>query len=125
MNSIKLTPRIDELYNLNAFIEETLSKIDFQVELILEEIFVNIVNYSNTDYVNVNATYEDSILTIEFIDNGVKFNPILKENHELPENIKDAEVGGLGIHLTKELSDELFYEYTNDENHLKIIKKVE
>ena len=42
-----------------------------------------------------------------------------------PDNIDDAEIGGLGIHITKELSDEISYEYANGENHLKIIKIVE
>ena len=62
---------------------------------------------------------------MEFVDNGVEFNPLLKGDVNLPDNIDDAEIGGLGIHITRELSDDISYEYINDENHLKIIKKVE
>ena len=65
------------------------------------------------------------ILTIVFIDNGIEFNPLLKENPDFPDNIDDANIGGLGIYLTKQMADDLHYEYKNGENHLKIIKKVE
>ena len=62
---------------------------------------------------------------MEFIDNGTVFNPLLKEDPKFPDCIEDAEIGGLGIYLTKKLADELEYNHINDENHLKIIKKVE
>lgn len=124
-NSIKLKPEINELYTLNEFIESVIQKNDMQVELILEEIFSNIINYSTAEFINVNASFENHSLTIEFVDNGIEFNPLTTEEHEIPENIDDAKIGGLGIFLTKELSDEMEYQYQDGENHLKIIKKVE
>ncbi|WP_292601633.1 ATP-binding protein [Methanobrevibacter sp. UBA212] len=125
MNSITLKPEIQELYTLNEFISNELQEENLQVNLIVEEIFANIVNYSNTDYITVNVEYETPTLTVEFIDNGIEFNPLLKENPKTPKNIEEAEIGGLGIYLTKELADELEYQYENDENHLIIIKNVE
>ena len=125
MSFLKITPNIDNLYQLNEFIHSIILKEDFQVDLIVEEVFVNIVNYSHSDFIQVNVDYTDKTLKMEFIDNGIEFNPLLKEDANLPNNIDDAEVGGLGIHITKELSDEISYEYVNGENHLKIIKIVE
>lgn len=125
MNCIKLSPKINNLYKLNEFIKGIIQKEDFQVDLILEEVFVNIVNYSKSDSLSVQVDFKDNILTVEFVDNGVKFNPILKEYYNAPENIDDAKIGGVGIHLTRELSDDISYEYINGENHLKIVKKVE
>ena len=125
MNCIKLSPKINNLYKLNEFINGIIQKEDFQVDLILEEVFVNIVNYSKSDSLSVQVDFKDNILTVEFVDNGVKFNPILKEYYNAPENIDDAKIGGVGIHLTRELSDDISYEYINGENHLKIVKKVE
>ena len=124
MNSITLKAELNELYTLNEFILDELHEENPQVNLIVEEIFVNIVNYSKTEFIIVNAEYEKPTLTLEFIDNGMEFNPLLKENPEIPSNIDEVQLGGLGIFLTKELSDELEYHYENSENHLKIIKKV-
>jgi len=124
MNTISLKPELSELERLNEFILNKLEKENLQVNLIVEEIFVNIVNYSKTDFIYVNMEYENSTLAIEFIDNGVEFNPLQKENPKTPKTVEDAEIGGLGIFLTKEISDEIEYRYLNGENHLKIIKKV-
>ncbi len=125
MKSITLKPELTELYALNEFILNELPHEDLQVNLIAEEIFANIVNYSKTEFITVSAKYEKPSLTLEFIDNGIEFNPLLKENPPLPDNIDEAQIGGLGIFLTKEIADELDYHYINGENHLKIIKKVE
>lgn len=125
MNSLTLKPEIQELYKLNEYIHDTLKIDNIRIDLIVEEIFVNIVNYSKCDYINANLSYENNIFTIEFIDNGIEFNPLLKEDHVMPDNIEEFEIGGLGIHLTKEISNNITYEYLNDENHLKITKTVE
>lgn len=125
MNSISLKPELNELYTLNEFILTELPEENLQVNLIAEEIFVNIVSYSKAEFVTVNVEYNSPALTIEFIDNGEEFNILLQEDPDLPDNIDDAKIGGLGILLTKELSDEIDYHYVNGENHLKIIKNVE
>ena len=125
MNSITLQPEINELKKLNEFILTELDEENIHVKLIAEEIFVNIVNYSKTEFIIINAEYEKPALTLEFIDNGFEFNPLLKENPVLPDNLDEAQIGGLGIFLTKELADELEYHYENGENHLIITKKVE
>ena len=87
--------------------------------------FVNIVQYSKTEFIKFNIDFTDPILTLEFIDNGIDFNPLQAEDHKIPNSIDEAQVGGLGIFLTKEIADELDYQNINGENHLKIIKKVE
>jgi anti-sigma regulatory factor (Ser/Thr protein kinase) len=124
MTSITLKPEINELYSLNEFILNELGEENIQVDLIVEETFANIVNYSNTDFITVNVEFETPTLKLEFIDNGIEFNPLLKEDHTNPDNIDDAEIGGLGIHFIKEMADELEYRYENGENHLIIIKNV-
>lgn len=125
MSLLKLKLDSNELYKLNDFIINLIQKEDLKVELILEEVFINIVDYSNSEFIKVDAEFKDNTLTIEFVDNGIPFNPTLAEDHELPKNIDEAKVGGLGIFLTKKMADKLDYQHVNGENHLKIIKKIE
>ena len=125
MSSIILKPKLTELYTLNEFILNELQEKNLHVNLIVEEVFVNIVKYSKADFIKVNVEYENETLIMEFIDNGIEFNPLLKEKHDFPKDIDEAQIGGLGIFLTKQISDELYYNYIDGENHLKIIKKVE
>lgn len=124
MNHIELNPSIDELTRLNEFIHCEVSTVSHDVDLIVEEVFVNIVNYSNCTYIRVNVENKDSFLKMEFIDDGIQFNPIESDSPDFPDSIDEAEIGGLGIHMVKNLADELDYEYENNENHLTIIKKV-
>ncbi|WP_458456712.1 ATP-binding protein [Methanobrevibacter sp.] len=124
MNSITLKPELTELHTLNEFILNELPQENIQVDLLVEEIFANIVNYSNSEFITVNVEYCEPTLVMEFIDNGTEFNPLLKKNPDTPQTIDDAQIGGLGIRFIKELSDEAYYHYENDENHLKIIKNV-
>ncbi|WP_407376685.1 ATP-binding protein [Methanobrevibacter sp.] len=125
MSSISLKPELNELYRLNEHISNIIKKKNNHVDLIVEEIFANIVNYSNATFITVNANFEKQILTLEFIDDGFEFNPLKKENFKAPDTIEDAKIGGIGISLIKELADTLEYQYFNNKNHLKIIKKVE
>ncbi len=124
MNHIELNPSINELTRLNEFIHGEVSNIGYDIDLIVEEVFVNIVNYSNCTYIKVNVECKDFVLKMEFIDDGIQFNPIESESPDSPNTIDEAEIGGLGIHLVKNLTDELNYVYENNENHLTIIKKV-
>lgn len=125
MYSIDLKLEKEELYRLNDFIEKIISKKDAKIELILEEVFVNILNYSNSDFLKVFANHEKNRLKIEFIDNGMKFNPLSKEDPEFPDSVEDAKVGGLGLFLTKSFADCLHYEYKNGENHFILIKETD
>lgn len=122
METLKLKVDLNELNKLNEFINNHY-KEDVQTQLVVEEIFVNIVNYSGADYIIVNLELDDC-LKLEFIDNGIMFNPILKEDPKTPESLDDVEIGGLGIMFVKNYTDDLSYVYENNENHFKIIKKL-
>ena len=51
MKSISLEPELNELYTLNEFVLSELGEENIQVNFIVEEIFVNIVNYSKTKFI--------------------------------------------------------------------------
>lgn len=126
MKTLKLKNDIKELYHINSTIHNEVKIEDFQLDLIIEEIFSNIINYSNADYIMINYNFdnENNTIYLEFIDNGIPHNPLLKEDPEKVDNIEEARIGGLGIYLTKNIADKIEYHNINNENHLKIIKKV-
>lgn len=121
METLKLEVDLKELYKLTEFI--TKYSKDLQTKLAIEEIFVNIVNYSNADYAIVNVECDEN-LEMEFVDNGIQFNPLLKKDPKTPESLEEVKIGGLGIMLVKNYADDLTYKYENGENHFKIIKNV-
>ena len=95
-----------------------------QIDLAVEEIFVNIAHYSGADEAIINCSFENDKLEITFSDSGVPFNPLAKPDPDLTLNAEEREIGGLGIFLTKKFMDTVSYEYKDGINCLRIIKSV-
>ena len=126
MSSIKVKSKLEELYRVHEFVNNIIHQEKMEIDLIVEEIFVNITQYSQSTYTIVNTEFNENtgVLTLEFVDDGTPFNPLEKEDPVKPDSVEEANIGGLGIHFIKNLADKVEYEYVNNENHLKIAKKV-
>ncbi len=103
--------------------------IQNQIDLAIEEIFVNIAHYAygkeNTENeVKIVCKYEARLLTVTFIDSGIKFNPLEHPDPDITLSAKDRKIGGLGIFLTKKFMDKVAYEYRDGKNHLTFVKQV-
>ena len=100
----------------------------FQVELTLEEICINIVNYGfeldgNEHSIEVIVDSEPDMLAMEIIDNGRAFDPLTETpDPDLDASIDDRRVGGLGVYFVKQYMDELQYRRESGRNHLKMVK---
>ena len=95
-----------------------------QIDLAVEEIFVNIAHYSGAEEAIINCSFENDKLEITFSDSGVPFNPLAKPDPDLTLNAEEREIGGLGIFLTKKFMDTVSYEYKDGINCLRIIKTI-
>jgi anti-sigma regulatory factor (Ser/Thr protein kinase) len=96
-----------------------------KIELAVEEIFVNVSHYAYTDNegrCSVIIKNEENAMTITFIDNGVKFNPLEKSDPDISVSSEEREIGGLGIFITKKIMDEVLYKYQDGYNMLTIKK---
>lgn len=96
------------------------------LKLVAEEIFANIVNYgqlSAGDTVDVLLGKGEKSVLMEFIDHGVAWNPL----DDSPEPVlglvtEEVAIGGLGVFLVKELTDQQAYLRENGVNRLCVIK---
>ena len=103
---------------------------EYQIQLVLEEVVINIVNHgcSGNDQVkvNVNLTSTDDAITVEIIDNGQAFDPLTDAPPPDTEStLEDRPVGGLGIHLMQTLMDQVSYERTSGKNQLTLVQRRE
>jgi serine/threonine-protein kinase RsbW len=60
----------------------------------------------------------EATLTVD--DGGPPFDPTTHQTKALPEDLMDAEPGGLGIMMVREFSDRLAYHYENGRNRLDV-----
>ena len=119
----------ESLQTVNDFIHSLLPSvwdemILNQIDLAVEEIFVNIAHYSGSAEACINCSFENDKLEVTFSDSGVPFNPLAKPDPDITLNAEEREIGGLGIYLTKKFMDTVSYEYKDGMNCLRIIKTI-
>ena len=133
MKEMRIAADDQNMEKVNDFIhsclpEDCTSVLINKIDLAVEEIFVNIAHYAYNPTIGeawIAASFEDSVLTIVFKDNGKEFNPIAKADPDLTLSAEEREIGGLGIFLTKKFMDSVDYEYKNGQNVLTMKKKIE
>ena len=130
-------PAVDEDPNpVMEFVEEELSKHDcpqkvlYQIQVAIEEIMVNIVSYvglTGDEGVEVRCdVLEDPLrVVVQFLDGGIPFDPLAKDDPDIsPEAIEERE-GGLGIFMVKQMMDDVSYTYEDGKNTLTILKNLQ
>ena len=55
-------------------------------------------------------------IKVDIIDEGIPFDPLEKDDPDLPSNASDLQIGGLGIFMTKNMADSISYEYRDGQN---------
>lgn len=129
---IELISDISQIGKLNSEMEMMLAKglilkeQFFNINLVLEEIFTNIVchgcgncaNYS----VDIEFVIDDKCTEIRIIDNARQFNPLEAVDPNLLLPAEEREIGGLGIFLVKQLMDMVTYDYVQGKNVLTLKK---
>lgn len=119
---------------INDFLGEQLEehdcpvKIQYQIEVAIEEILVNIVSYAGLteeDGIEVRCeVLEDPLrVVMQFLDGGVPFDPIAKADPDLSVDATMEREGGLGIFMVKRMMDDVSYTYENGKNILTILKR--
>jgi anti-sigma regulatory factor (Ser/Thr protein kinase) len=101
----------------------------FEINLALDELFTNIISYGFPDqsehFIRVHISSDCHVLTVVLEDDGIGFNPVDRIPPELPCTLDECKVGGLGIHLVKNLMDEVFYQRRAHLNVLTLKKNIE
>ncbi len=98
------------------------------INLALEEAVSNVILYAypkETDgLVDVEAYLRKSSLEFIIVDSGIPFDPTAAPEVNLDAPAEDRPIGGLGIHLVRELMDSVSYERKDNKNYLRMIKNL-
>ena len=108
-------------WNIN---EELTNKLD----MCGEEIFANIAFYAYPE--GVNGTIETQLklsnenLILEFKDSGIEYNPLERPDPDINLPPEERPIGGLGIFMTKKMTDDISYKRECNINILTLIFKL-
>ena len=101
-----------------------------QFEVAAEEAIVNVLHYSQATEMELKIKNEEKIvpsgkelkIILVLTDDGLPFDPTA---HVPNENAtEERQVGGLGIHLIRQIMDEINYERSEEKNILTLVKKI-
>ena len=128
---LRIPPNHDELEQIPAAVEEFAERdnwppdLVFKLNLVLEELGVNIVNYSGaTGEIEISLASDEETVTIEIADNGRPFNPLAElDTPDISAPLGERPVGGLGVHLVRSMMDELSYSREDGMNRLAMTKR--
>ena len=139
---ITLEARLDNLDEVTGFIEAGLEEAGcgmkqiMQINLAVEEIYVNIAHYAygqkdsdgniipdtGTGPAEIILDTDESRILLTFIDEGTEYDPLKKEDPDTTLSAEDREIGGLGIFMVKKVMDEVTYRYEDGKNILSLTK---
>jgi serine/threonine-protein kinase RsbW len=128
METLRLPATMESLETFRLFVLGKLRQLNlsqelvFKVELVLEEVLTNVIHYAypdNPGEVEVGCGAEGNAkFCFSVTDWGIPFNPLERPDPDLPEDLSERQVGGLGIYLVRHLVDELGYHWREGGNTL-------
>lgn len=133
MSDLTLEATVENLPKVLEFVDSHLEEHDcppraqMQIDIAVEELFVNIAHYAYAPQVGhatvrVEIQPEPLAVIITFIDKGMPYDPLAKEDPDVTLSAEDRTIGGLGIYMVKKSMDEITYEYRDGQNILAIKK---
>lgn len=127
-NDIKQLPLVnDEMMQITNQLGVS-EKMRMNLKLALEEAVTNVILYAYPDEKDKDITIQFEItadlLKIMITDTGLPFDPTLKETPDLTLSVHEKPIGGLGIHLVREIMTDVEYIRKGDKNILTMIKSI-
>lgn len=132
--SFKLKSKLSELDTLCQHLEQFGQSIGlsqkclFEANLALDELFTNIISYGFDDdkvhTIEITISLQNDKLVFNIEDDGIPFNPTMVDTPDLECTIEECKIGGLGIHLAKNLMDEVCYQRCKEKNILTLKKNI-
>ena len=97
-------------------------------QLAIEEAVVNVMEYAYPEgtkgTVNLVATIAEGLLSFVISDSGKPFDPTAKAEVDTTLSAEERPIGGLGIHLVRQIMDDITYERRDNKNILTLRKKL-
>jgi len=124
--------RVDEIVRVNqsfnAFAERhgIPAAVRRKIDVVFDELLNNIVSYAyhddNEHIIDVRVELSSDRLAVTFTDDGIPFDPFASAAPDTALSLEERQSGGLGIHLVRNMMDEVSYSRRPDKNVVILVK---
>jgi anti-sigma regulatory factor (Ser/Thr protein kinase) len=114
-------------FDVQAFLADypTSPRSLYRIELVLEEIVTNVVRHGfgarDESSMEVCLAMEDGYVRLEFLDEGIAFNPLQAAPDAIAGTMQEILVGGRGLQLVRSIVESAQYRRDNGKNHLTLL----
>jgi len=127
-NDVQMIPELSNFVDIVCEASNLDMDTCMQLNLAIEEAVVNVMNYAYPKgvkgMVNIDATISSKGLKFVISDNGKPFDPTAKAEVDTSLSAEERGIGGLGIHLIRQIMDSINYEYIDGRNVLTLLKNI-
>ncbi|MCH5233299.1 MAG: SpoIIE family protein phosphatase [Muribaculaceae bacterium] len=133
-NALKIENKISAIKQLNEFVDNVCKENLFseensmQLKLVIEETVANIINYGypdgSSDEIDISLIISEGNTRIEIKDHGLEFDPTKVNDADVDGSVEERPIGGLGIFLVRQFTDDMHYKRENNTNILVLNKKI-
>jgi serine/threonine-protein kinase RsbW len=99
-----------------------------EAHLVIDEVVANVIAHGGRAprqaRVEVSVGVDGRAMKISIADDGRPFNPLVAGKPDLAGRVTDRRVGGLGIHLVRNLMDRVEYRRRDGRNELRLTRYV-
>ena len=117
------------------FIENELLRLNckkkaiVELKIVIDEMFSNIIKFAykgETGPVTIRLLVKEDYESVylNFIDEGIPYNPLIKDDPDITLSADDRDIGGLGIFMVKNMVDDAKYKYENGHNMFTVHKTI-
>ncbi len=132
--SLSISNDLQQVDTVSGFIKDIASRLEInknttsEIRLAVEEAVVNVIHYaypagSTGNIITLDARSDGETLTLILTDSGAAFDPTEVLDADTTMSAEERPIGGLGIHLIRQLTDSINYKRENGKNILTMRKK--
>ena len=123
-NELASLPSLTDALNLFLNRQRLAPEVIFRVNLAVEEIVTNIIKYGYDDAIRHTISLRISPfpdhIRLQLQDDGHPFDPVHTPKPDINAPLEQRRIGGLGLHLVREMTSRIDYRRENGRNVLEI-----
>ena len=127
-NDVKQVPLLAEFIDGICEAAGVDMMLTMQLNLAIEEAVVNVMNYAypagTEGTVCIDAQMSNGVLQFVISDSGAPFDPTARAEVDTALSAEERGIGGLGIHIVRQIMDSIDYKRVDGRNVLTLGKKL-
>ena len=130
---LRLVNELQEIDRCLAALQEICQRFELPSEIqnnfsvVLDDLLNNVISYAYGDegehIIDVVLSTDGERFIVSVTDEGVEFDPFVRKDPDIDSNIEEREIGGLGIHLIRNLMDDYSYRRIEGKNITTLMKR--